>query len=95
MFRSKPAKLGRINNISMGGLMFRHVDSEAQPSDLYVLDILSADCGFYMEDLRFKSISDFAVPEEFPGSPINMRQLHLEFEGLSNAQTCQLEYFIG
>ena len=94
VFRSKPDKLGRINNISLGGFMFRHVDSKAQLNELHVLDILSADCGFYLEDLRFKSVSDFAVPEEFPGNPIKMRQFHLEFGRLSNAQTDKLEYFI-
>ncbi len=92
---SKPARLGIINNISLGGLMFRHVDVKAQRGEFYVLDILSVDCGFYLEGIWFRSISDFAVLEDFPGSPIKMRQFHLEFVRLSNAQTCQLEYFMG
>jgi hypothetical protein len=94
VFRSKPVRIGRIDNISMCGLMFRHVDSKTQSSESLVLDILSLDCGFYLENLEFRSISDFAIAEEFSNSPIKMRQFQLEFERLSNAQTDQLEYFM-
>ena len=94
VFRSKPVRIGRINNISMEGLMFRHVDSKTQSTESLVLDILSVDCGFYLGNIRFRSISDFALPEEFSNSSIKMRQFQLEFERLSNAQTDQLEYFM-
>jgi hypothetical protein len=94
VFRSKPVRIGRIDNISLGGLMFRHVDSKAQSSESLVLDILSVDCGFYLENLEFRSISDVAMAEEFSISPIKMRQFQLEFERLSNAKTGQLEYFM-
>jgi hypothetical protein len=52
VFRSKPIKLGRINNISMGGLVFRYIDSLAQSEESPVLDILSADCGFYLTPMK-------------------------------------------
>jgi len=48
VFNAKPTKLGKIDNISMGGLMFHHVDSKAQLNQALVLDILLADCGFYL-----------------------------------------------
>jgi hypothetical protein len=94
VFRSKPVRIGRINNISMDGLMFRHVDSKKKSSESLVLDILSLDCGFYLGNIRFRSISDFAIAEDFSNSSIKMRQFQLEFERLSNAQTDQLEYFM-
>ena len=95
VFRSKPTKLGRINNISMGGLMFRYVDSDLQPKESLVLDILLADSGFYLESLRFKSISDLPVPNDLPDGFIQMKQLHVDFERLAPHQTAKLKYFIG
>ena len=94
IFRSKPAKLGRINNISMGGLMFRYVDSKVQSKESPVLDILLADCRFYLESLRFRSISDLLLPTDLPSGFIQMRQLHMKFESLTSQQAAKLEYFI-
>jgi hypothetical protein len=95
VFRCKPAKLGRIHNISMGGLMFRYVDAKSQPCESLVMDILSADCGFYLENLRYRSVSDFLVPDDLPSDFIQMRQLHVEFDRLTDYQIDMLEYFIG
>ncbi|MGD8521041.1 MAG: hypothetical protein PVF56_07850 [Desulfobacterales bacterium] len=95
IFRSKPAKLGRIHNISMGGLMFRYVDSKVQSRESPVIDILLADCGYYLEGLRFRSISDLLLPNDFLGDFIQMGQLHVEFERLTPYQIAKLEYLIG
>ena len=40
VFNAKPVKLGKIDNIGMGGLMFYHADSKEQISQALVLDIL-------------------------------------------------------
>ena len=95
VFRSNPAKFGRINNISMGGLMFRYVDSKVQSEESPVLDILLADCRFYLDSLRFRSISDRLLPNDFPNGFIQMRQLRVKFERLPPHQADKLEYFIG
>jgi hypothetical protein len=94
VFRSKPTKLGRISNISMGGLMFCYVYSKVQSDESMAMDILSADCGFYLDNLRFKSISDLLIPNDFPNSPIRMGQLHIEFKNLAPCQIAKVEYFI-
>jgi hypothetical protein len=94
VFRSKPAKLGQIINISMGGLMFRYVDCRVQSDESIAMDILSADCGFYLENLRFKSISDLPVPNDFLNGPLKMGQLHAEFERPAPYQMARLRYFI-
>ncbi len=59
------------------------------------MDILSADWGFYLGNLRFRSISDFPVPNDFPSGFIQMGQLHVEFERPAPYQTAKLECFIG
>jgi hypothetical protein len=94
VFRSKPAKLGQIKNISMGGLMFRYVDSEVPAKESPVLDILLADCRFYLENMRFRSISELLLPNDLPSGCVQMKQLHVEFERLASYQIAKLEYFI-
>jgi hypothetical protein len=94
VFRSKPIKLGRINNISMGGLVFRYIESQAQSNESSVLDILLADCGFYLGNLSFKTISDIELSEDVPIDSVKMKQLRVQFKKITPNQKIQLEYFI-
>jgi hypothetical protein len=94
VFRSKPIKLGRINNISMGGLVFRYIESQAQSNESSVLDILFADCGFYLGNVSFKTISDIELSEDTPIDPIKMKQLRVQFKKITPNQKIQLDYFI-
>ena len=94
VFNAKPAKLGKIDNISMGGLMFHHVDSKAQLNQALVLDILLADCGFYLANMPFKTITDVVIPEDVPGDSIEMRQVRLQFQKLNAIQQARLKIFI-
>ena len=83
VFNARPVKLGKIDNISMGGLMFHYVDSMTQLSEALVLDILLADCGFYLANMAYKTISDVVIPEDLPGDPFEMRQVRLQFQKLN------------
>ena len=94
VFNAKPAKLGKIDNISMGGLMFHHVDSKTQLSKALVLDILLADCGFYLANMPFKTITDGVVPDDIPDNLLEMRQIRLQFQKLNVDQLDKLKKFI-
>ena len=94
LFRSKPIKMGRINNISMGGLVFCYIESQAQSYESSVLDILFADCGFYLGNVSFKTISDIALPEDVPIDSVKMKQLRVQFKKITPHQKIQLDYFI-
>ncbi len=94
VFRSKPIKLGRINSISMGGLVFRYIESQAQSNESSVLDILFSDCGFYLENVSFKTISDIELSEDVPIDSVKMRQLRVQFKKITPKQKIQLDYFI-
>ena len=94
VFNARPVKLGKIDNICMGGLMFHYVDSQAQLSEALVLDILLADCGFYLANMPYKTITDVVLPEDDPGDPIEMRQIRLQFKKLSVNQQAKLQGFI-
>ena len=94
VYNAKPVKLGKINNISMGGLMFHHVDSKAQLSRALVLDILLADCGFYLANMPFKTISDVVIPDEVSSDAVELRQVRLKFQKLNALQRARLKKFI-
>jgi len=94
VYRSKPAKFGRINTISMDGLSFDYIPGREQLSQPLVLDILLADRGFYLANLSFKSISDVIVAADFSMDPIKMRRHHVRFERLAPAQIRKIQYFI-
>jgi hypothetical protein len=94
VFNAKPARLGKIDNISMGGLMFHHVDSKAQLSQTRVLDILLADCGFYLANLPFEIITDDVIPDEVSSDTVEMRQVRLQFQKLNAIQQARLKDFI-
>jgi hypothetical protein len=94
VFNAKPVKLGKIDNIGMGGLMFYHADIEEQSNQVLVLDILLADCGFYLADMPFKTITDVVIPDEVFSDAIEIRQVRLQFEQLNAIQQAQLKEFI-
>ena len=94
VYRSKPSKFGRINNISMDGLSFDYIAGQEQSSQPLVLDILLANRRFYLANLTFKSISDVIVAGDFSMDPIKMRRHHVRFERLAPAQIRKIQYFI-
>ncbi len=94
VFNAKPAKLGKIDNISRGGLMFHHADSKEQLSQALVLDILLADCGFYLANMPFKTITDVVIPDEVFSDAIEIRQVRLQFQQLNTIQQARLKDFI-
>ncbi|MGD8213390.1 MAG: hypothetical protein PVF32_26225 [Desulfobacterales bacterium] len=94
VFNAKPTKLGKIDNISMGGLMFHHADSREQSTQALVLDILLADCGFYLSDMPFKTITDDVIPDEVSSDAMEIRQVRLQFQQLTTIQQSKLKDFI-
>jgi hypothetical protein len=94
VFNAKPVKLGKISNISLGGLMFQYADSNTNISKGLVLDILLADCGYYLANVPYKIISEFVIPEDVPDDSLQMRQVRLQFQNLSAYQQAKLKDFI-
>ncbi len=94
VYRSKPAKFGRINNISMDGLSFDYIAGEQRLGQSLVLDILLADRGFYLANLTFKTICDVKVAADFSMDPIKMRRHHVRFERLAPSQIRKIQHFI-
>ncbi len=86
-------KLWQILDISRGGMAFRYVGNEASIDWADELDIVTADTVFSLEDISYKSISDFEIIDK-TASSYQVRRHSLQFRNLNRSQTTMLEYFI-
>lgn len=95
VYRSKPVRFGRIDNISIGGLSFRYITGEKRSDQSLVLDILVAESGFYLENMRFKNIADFEIADDLAVNSFRMRLNRVQFEGLEPPAIMKLKQFVG
>ena len=87
-------KIGRVTNISQGGLAFRYMDTGSQEKGTRELDIFVISNAFRLDRIPVRIISDLDVPEKpFPGS-LPLRDCRAEFGELNRDQAVQLDYFI-
>jgi hypothetical protein len=87
-------KVGRVIDISLSGMAFRHVDKEEPLSGLNELDVFMIDDDFHMNKIPFEAVSDYEIPNEGHPAFIRTRQSSLRFGELTPRQRSQLEYFI-
>jgi hypothetical protein len=87
-------KVGRVIDISMSGLAFRHVDKEEPLKGLSELDVFTIDDDFHVHKIPFEAVSDYEVKNESLPTLMKSRQSGLRFGDLTPAQRSRLEYFI-
>jgi hypothetical protein len=88
------AVLGRIMDVSRGGLAFRYVASAVRSTESSKLNILLTDGSFCLDKVPFKTIWDLAIPREFSFGSITLRQCGVQFGRLTHGQQLDLGYFI-
>lgn len=82
-FLRPPAnKIGQVIDISLDGLAFSYFSTNGPILDAHGLDLL-ADEGIYLENLPFKTVNDFIIPNEQPYSQITMRRRCIQFGNLT------------
>ena len=86
-------KVGRIIDVSRGGLSFCYVAREKQTDGLS-LDMFSTDADFFLGYVPFETVADVLIPEEDPFSLVTRRRCSLRFRDLTRTQISQLEDFI-
>jgi c-di-GMP-binding flagellar brake protein YcgR len=94
LLKIQESKLGRIVNISKGGLAFRYMTARKRLKDTLDIDIMITDNGFRLDNIRVRIISEHEVADEGPFSFLKIRQLGVEFADLSQEQDARLDYFI-
>jgi len=94
VFRSKPVRMGRVIDISQGGLSFSYMENKLHPRQSLGLAILLADCGFYLEKVPFRIVSDLKMPHEIPKDSMASWRCSVKFGALDQSQAARLEYFL-
>jgi c-di-GMP-binding flagellar brake protein YcgR len=89
-----PVKLAPIIDISQGGLGFYLNDHEDWLSNTIKLEIMVADCSFYLEKLPVSVVSSARAFPNRSTSLLDGRRYSLKFGHLQPNQKSQLKYFI-
>ncbi|MBW2172098.1 MAG: PilZ domain-containing protein [Deltaproteobacteria bacterium] len=87
-------KVGRVIDISLGGLAFRHVDKEEPLNELNEIDVFMVDDDFHVNKIPFETVSDCEIMNGGPLALVTTRQSGLRFGELTSNQRSLLEYFI-
>ncbi|MBW1743056.1 MAG: PilZ domain-containing protein [Deltaproteobacteria bacterium] len=86
-------KLGRIIDISIGGLAFSHMARTRPSEDLVELDLFLIDTDYYLSEVPFLTVWDVKTHEN-PFSSITMRRCGVQFGDLNSSQRTELNNFI-
>jgi hypothetical protein len=86
-------KVGRIIDISKGGLAFRYMPHEKE-EDESDLAIVLAETNFYLDEMPNRTISDFELADEIPAAPTTHRRRGVQFVDATDRQKAQIEFFI-
>jgi hypothetical protein len=86
-------KVGRIIDISMGGLAFRYV-SQGEEQDESDLAIVLSETNFYMDEVQNRTISDFRLVDKTPTTSATPRRRGVQFTVPTDTQKAQIEFFI-
>ncbi len=94
-FRPRFVKLGKIKDISQGGLAFEYVTTEGQMEDSSEIDIFMSGARFHMTRVPVKAIYDTKVVEhDYTFAPfVERRRCGVQFGELTQEQAAQLEDF--
>lgn len=92
-FRPHDMKLGEIIDISMGGLAFRYLATDGKKNGSTKLNILLAEHGFHLSDVKFETITDCGS-YRIPHTSMTMRRSGVRFAELTTHQISQMTHFI-
>ena len=94
VIKPEPVKLVPILDIAMGGLGVYANGDTVWMTESSKLEIMVADCSFYMENIPFELISNQKAFSARSSTIINGRRISLQFGELMARQQAQLKYFI-
>ena len=93
--RPQFTKLGKLIDISRGGLAFRYIGPKEESRGPTHLDLFTGNNGFYLSRLSCKVIYDTSLVKKKTSSPrLEQRRCALEFGEATEAQAAQLELYL-
>lgn len=87
-------QVGRLRDVSMGGLGFRYIGNGEPLRGTHYVDIFMAEGDFYLSRVPVKTISDIEVVSKPPSATTTMKRCCLKFKKLTDLQRAKLKDFI-
>ena len=87
-------KLGRIVDISSGGLAYHYISSTDLPEVFEKIGIWAVLDDVHLNDIQIQTVSDMEVEYDNPFHHILLRRRGIQFEVLTDEQKAQLESMI-
>ncbi|MEJ2473608.1 MAG: PilZ domain-containing protein [Desulfobacterales bacterium] len=75
--------LGQMIDVGLGGLSFQYIDSAIDESPSDELTILMSSPRLYLDRIPYRTVADFALPQEFSFSAIPVRRRCVAFDHLT------------
>ena len=94
VFNQDPVRLVPILDIAMGGLGIYVNDGAKWMNDSQKLEIMVADCSFYLDSIPFEIISNFKAFTGDASNILDSRRYSLKFGNLRPVQKSRLKYFM-
>lgn len=88
------SKLGRVLDISKGGLAFRYISVGKGLKEVFQLDLISAQVNPGLNPLPVKVVSEIEMESETPARAVTLSRASVQFEELMDEQVDWLERFI-
>ena len=87
-------ELGRVMNISRGGLAYHYTPKPSHPVGRFIFDLFWVGNRRLLSEVPCKTIYDFTLAKKFPFSFKKIRVRGVQFDELSQGHASRLEYFI-
>jgi hypothetical protein len=87
-------QVGRLRDIGMGGLGFRHIGNGDPLKEAHYVDIFMLEGDFYLSRVPVKAVSDIEVLSKAPSAARTMKRCCLKFKRLTAEQQAKLKEFI-
>lgn len=87
-------KLGKILNISKGGLVFEYLHNDEPENSDHDQTIYLSSNGCYVEDIPFKVIDDLEITNNLSFNLMKMRKQRVQFSNISPKQSFALDFYI-
>jgi len=94
VIRTSDNKLGRIRDVSRGGLSFEYIMKGDPAEGLSEIDIFTTENDFYLKLLPVQVIMDSSLEPEHAFSSLEMRRLGVQFGEMTSNQMSKLDYFL-
>jgi hypothetical protein len=94
LLRGQVSKLGRVIDISTGGLAFRYVSIGEGLKAAFELDLVLPKDNLRLNGLPVKVVSNFERQGKTPSRRIRLRRVGVQFRELTQYQMSQLQHFM-